>query len=280
MSFLVALSQFREPVNAWSHGLWLVLSVPATMLLWRRCVGDPAKRLSLLVFGLSLAFCYAGSTLFHAVRLPSIWISWFDKLDHVGIFVLIAGSYTPMAWNNLQGRMKWVTLASAWSLSALGTGLLLTIGVFPTLWSTCFYLAMGWGAAFCYLEMARILSHRALLPLLLGGILYSVGAVINLSQWPVLWPGVFGAHELFHLFVMAGSLAHFWFMLSVIAPASCCAATAARGQREPEVTFLDTLASGHGATALETIPNPCDLKGHCPPMYLHISPDWGRENGS
>jgi hemolysin III len=218
MSSLIALLDFREPMNAWSHGLWLLLSIPATVILWRRCEGDGAKRLSLLIFGVSLAICYAGSTLFHAVRLPSPWIDRFDELDHIGIFILIAGSYTPIAWNQLRGPLRWWTLASAWLVSALGTLLLLICGVFSMFWSTFFYIAMGWGALVCYSQMARFLSHRTLLPLLLGGVVYTLGAVINLAQWPVLWPGVVGAHELFHLLVMAGSLLHFWFMLSVVAP--------------------------------------------------------------
>ncbi len=87
---------FREPVSAWSHALGMVLAVPGTVVLWRRGRGDRARQLSLLVFGLSLVYCYAGSTLFHAVRLPRL-ITICGQLDHVGIYLLIAGSYTPAA---------------------------------------------------------------------------------------------------------------------------------------------------------------------------------------
>jgi hemolysin III len=87
----------------------------------------------------------------------------------------------------------------------------------PTL-GTCVYLAMGWGAVVCYARIARVVSHRALGLVVLGGLLYSVGAVLNLLRWPALWPGVFGVHDLFHLFVMAGSLAHYWFILKVVVP--------------------------------------------------------------
>ena len=82
---------------------------------------------------------------------------------------------------------------------------------------TGLYLGLGWGALFCYFDIARKLSHRAMRPFLAGGVFYSVGAVLNLLHWPVLWPGVFQAHELFHLFVMAGSLSHFWFILTAVA---------------------------------------------------------------
>ena len=85
--------------------------------------------------------------------------------------------------------------------------------------ATALYLGMGWGSVACYGELVRVSSHRAMRPLVIGGVLYSVGAVINLLGWPVLWPGRFEAHDLFHLFVIAGSLAHFGLILALIAPA-------------------------------------------------------------
>src|SRR5438874_108955 len=98
---------FREPFNAWSHGLWLLLSLPATYVLWRRCGTDRGRRLSFLVFGACLTACYLGSTLYHGVRGRPDAIEFFDRLDHVGIHLLIAGSYTPLAWNVMRGRWRW-----------------------------------------------------------------------------------------------------------------------------------------------------------------------------
>jgi hemolysin III len=208
----------REPINAWSHCAGLLLAPPGILLLWRRSRGELAKRLSLLVYGLSLAFCYAASTLYHGLRLPGDRLAAFDRLDRIGIFVLIAGSYTPLAWSLMRGWWRWGTLATAWLLTAVASGLL-AIGVpFPPTMSTGLYLVTGWGVVVCYFEIVRVVSHRALLPLFVGGLSYSVGAVLNLLRWPALWPGIFGAHELFHLFVIAGSLAHFQFMLKVVVP--------------------------------------------------------------
>ena len=83
MSIVVAFFQFREPVNAWSHAIGLFLSVPATLVLLRHCPeNDRVRRLTLLLYGMSLAVCYAGSTLFHAVRVSERWLIWFDALDH------------------------------------------------------------------------------------------------------------------------------------------------------------------------------------------------------
>jgi hemolysin III len=208
---------FREPVSALTHGLWMVLSVPATVLLWQRSRGSLPKQISLLVFGLTLVFCFAGSTLFHSVRQP--WqIHFFHTLDHVGIYLLIAGSYTPAAVVILRGWWRWSVLCAAWLLAGLGITLRLLASDIPGVYSTSLYLAMGWGAVFCYFKVASIVSHRAMIPVVLGGVLYSIGAVINLAHGPVLIPGVFEGHELFHVFVMAASFAHFWFMLRYVVP--------------------------------------------------------------
>jgi hemolysin III len=278
MSVLMAYLDFREPVSAWTHGSWLLVSIPASAVLWRRSEGDRARQLSLLVFGLSLLVCYAGSAAFHAVRLAPGWIRWLDALDHIGIFVLIAGSYTPVVWNLLQGRLKWGTLVSVWLAAGAGTGLMLINGVFSIFWSTFFYLAMGWGSVFCYLELARLRSHRTVFPLLLGGIFYSLGAVMNLAQWPVLWPGVFGPHEIFHLFVMAGSSAHFMFMYDVVARPAGRAPDAERApERVPAATvLLRKLAARELSGSLERLPDPRIPQCFRTPLYLLSAPVWNR----
>ncbi len=208
----------REPVSTWSHCAGLLLALPGTLILWRRSAGDAAKRLSLLIYGLSLAFCYLASTLYHGVQLPAARITAFARLDGVGIFALIAGSYTPAAWCLLRGRWRQWTLVIVWGVALSATVVIASGRHFPLVFATSLYLGMGWGAVICYSEIARVVSHRALLPIVGGGLSYSVGAVLNLLHWPVLVPGIFGAHELFHLFVLAGSLAHYRFILKVVVP--------------------------------------------------------------
>ncbi len=214
------LHLFREPVNAWSHCSGLLLAVPGTYWLWRRSRGQRVKQWSLLIFGLSLAFCYANSTLYHGVRTSEEGLAFFNLMDYIGIFVLIAGTYTPLACNLLRGRCRQVTLLAAWVTAAFGIALHVVCRTLPQSFSTGLYLLMGWAPIFAYFEIARNISHRPLRPLLWGGVLYTVGALINSLAWPSFWPGVFGAHELFHLFVVAGSLAHFVFMLTVVASCS------------------------------------------------------------
>ena len=209
---------FREPVSAWTHGIGFLLALPASVLLWRAGRGDRAKQFSFLVFGLSLAACYAGSLLYHAVRLPPQFIRWFATADSIGIYLLIAGSITPFAVVALQGPWQWGTVVATWMLAGCGCALCLLFSHVPGVVSTSIYLAMGWRILVCRSQLEQSPKPIDLRLASLGGVLYSVGAMFNLLHWPVLWPGVFAAHELFHLFVMAGSLAHFWFMLTVVAP--------------------------------------------------------------
>lgn len=209
---------FREPVSAWTHFVGLIFAVPGTLILWRRSDGEPGKQLSLLVYGLSLILCYAASTLYHGVRLPADRLAPFVRLDSIGIFALIAGSYTPLAWNLMRGRWRAWTLMAVWSTAITAIAVIAFGGHFPPALGTGVYLGMGWGVVVCYARIARVVPRRALLLVLLGGLFYSLGAVLNVIRWPTLWPGIFGVHDLFHLFVMAGSLAHFWFILKVIVP--------------------------------------------------------------
>lgn len=210
--------QFREPVSAGTHCIALVFAIPGTWILWRRSHGALDKRLSLLTYGLSLIFCYTASTLYHGVRRPPDRLGVFIRLDSVGIFALIAGSYTPLAWNLMRGWWRVGTLSAVWGTATTGTALIASGHHFSPVLGTCVYLAMGWGVVVCYTRIAHVVSHCALRPVVVGGALYSVGAVFHLLRWPILWPGAFEAHDLFHLFVIAGSLAHYWFILNVVVP--------------------------------------------------------------
>ena len=237
----------REPINAMSHGAGMLMSLPVTWLLWyhckrrnpcavtqacrttsrctpraRRCEAarhHQLKMISLLVFGTTLTFCYAASALFHGLPYQGAALSPYQKLDHIGIYLLIAGTYTPIVWSMLRGRWLWGTLLIVWAVALMSAFRIWHDGVFPVWIATPIYLTMGWGSVFCYRELARTYSHRTLLSLPMGGVFYSVGAAINLAKWPILLPGVLGSHELFHLFVIAGSASHVLFMTQVVIPA-------------------------------------------------------------
>src|SRR5438552_14290 len=133
---------FREPFSAWSHAAWMLLSLPATVVLLRLTRGDRLKQLGLAVFGLSLIACFGGSALYHSVRLPQEGIEWFATLDYVGVHLLIAGTVTPLALTVLRGRWRWLVLATAWLLAAGGIGLRLAGVPLSRPVSTGLYLAM------------------------------------------------------------------------------------------------------------------------------------------
>ena len=221
--------ELREPISALSHGAGMMVAIGLTWLFWRRCghqscdassaVYRRGKTVTMLVFGLSLVVCYGNSFHYHGSRLSGEALMRLRRLDHVGIYLLIAGTYTPAAWSLMKAAWRRGTLASVWCVAVLCGARVWFGGILPTWVSTLIYLGMGWGVVFCYRELARNLGHRTLRPLPLGGLFYSTGALINLFRWPVFWPGVFGAHELFHFFVIAGSACHVLFMLRVVVPA-------------------------------------------------------------
>jgi hemolysin III len=248
------LLQLREPINAWSHGAGMLVAIPVTWLLWKRCIAayecgnvvsqtggaryQRIKALCLVVFGITLTLCYGTSAAFHGAGLSGAPLTRLQRLDHVGIYLLIAGTYTPIAWGLMRGPWLWGTLTAAWTTAIVCGSRVLYGDLMPMWFSTLTYLIMGWGALFCYNELARTHSHRKLLLLPLGGFFYSVGAVLNLTHWPALVPGVFAAHEIFHFFVITGTTCHVLFMLGVVIPSSDPAALAAPtrspvAEREP-----------------------------------------------
>jgi len=262
MSYL----SFREPVNAWTHGIWLLLSLPVTLLLWRLCRGNRLKQVGLLVFGISLACCYGGSVLYHGVRLPPEQLHWFARVDYIGVYLLIAGTFTPVVLVVLHGRWRTGILSTAWLLAALGIGLQLAGVEMSQAVSTSLYLGMAWALFAGCGKMACILPFRALWSGVLGASLYSVGAVLNHLHWPVLWPGVFSAHELWHFFVMAGSASHCWLMLQVVVPFATpgCRASHAPVQRvETKRKKLVFRAANLEATSPNTKSSPPTRIGTC-----------------
>ncbi|SIO58277.1 hemolysin III [Singulisphaera sp. GP187] len=225
----------REPVSAWSHGAWLLLAFPGSILLWLRAGGHRTRQAMLLGYTICLALCATASTLYHSVHGAGDALSSYLLFDHIGIYLLIAGTYTPIAWTLMRGPWRFGTLAFAWLSAFLGITLHLACANLPKWLPTGLYLLMGWGSILCYIELARNLSFRLLRPILVGGAFYSVGAIINVVGWPILWPGVIGPHEIFHVFVVAGSVVHFQFMLRVIAPWSSGDQTAAAFLNEVQV---------------------------------------------
>jgi hemolysin III len=201
----------QEFVSALIHGVAFLVVIPASIALYWRA-RESSGRMAVASYGMGLAFCFASSTAFHTLNAFGINSRTAVLIDHVGIYLLIAGTYTPVVTTLLPPGRRQATLWIVWLVAATGAILNLITGPLPAPIATSFYLAMGWGGLWCYFGTRSTLSHRELAAVPLGGVLYSIGAVFHLAKGPILWPGVIGGHELFHAFVVVAAATHFTFI--------------------------------------------------------------------
>ncbi|MFW8626977.1 PAQR family membrane homeostasis protein TrhA [Deinococcus sp. ME38] len=198
----------REPVNALTHwgGALAALIVLGPLLSWAH--GRGLTLWPFVVFSVSMVALYAASASYHSFRPGERGLLWLRKLDHAGIFLLIAGTYTPVAYFGLSGPWQAAVLWIIWGVALSGITLKLVTMSLPRWISTALYLGMGWLAVAFLPQLARNLPAAALFWLAAGGVMYSIGAVVyGTKRWNPR-PGVFGFHEIWHLFVLAGTAAH------------------------------------------------------------------------
>ncbi len=203
-----------------SHAVAALASAVGAIVLWFISEGDRAKQFSLLVFGLSLVALYGSSAAYHIGHWTDRSYMFFRRLDHAMIFVLIAGSYTPFCFNLLQGSERILMLTLVWAIAVVGVGLKFFAPFLGRRASVPLYLGAGWLALIKIRDFMQTLPGGALGLILTGGVAYTVGAVIYGLKRPNPMPGVFGYHEVFHLLVIAGSLAHFLAVLFYVVPLS------------------------------------------------------------
>lgn len=211
----------REPVNSLTHLVGIVLSVAGLVVLIVLSKGELWRTVSFSIYGVALILLYTASTLLHGLRVGPRGQRRLRILDHAAIFVLIAGSYTPITLVTLQqgwALWGWVLFGSVWAIALLGVVFKLFWLEAPRWLSTALYLLMGWLALVAIVPIVQTLPAGGVFWLVLGGLFYSVGAVIYGLKKPDWWPGVFGYHELWHLFVLAGSACHFVMMVRYILP--------------------------------------------------------------
>ncbi|MDF1596226.1 MAG: hemolysin III family protein [Acidimicrobiia bacterium] len=203
------LGRMQNPVRGMLHGTAAVLSVAGLVNLIVRTMDNRPSMWSMVFFGVSLILLYTTSSLYHSVPWNSTWKKRMQRLDHSMIFLLIAGSYTPIAYNVLDGRWRSATLAVVWGIAIVGIGQKLLFPKVHTWFSVTLQTTMGWIAVVPITEIARRLPVEAIVFLFLGGLSYTVGMVIFATSRPKLFPRVFSHHELFHVLVVAGSVAHY-----------------------------------------------------------------------
>ena len=205
-------------MSALTHLAGALLAVVGTGVLVRRALvyGSVWHVVSYAIFGVSLVALYAASTTYHWLRVSERATKVLRRIDHMMIYVLIAGSYTPFSLVPLRGPWGWSLLGTIWGLAIFG--LLVTIWWMdaPRWLSTAVYVGMGWLVVSAAGQLILKVPAGGLVWLALGGLFYTVGAVIYAVKKPNPAPGVFGFHEIWHLFVMAGSLSHYWAVLGYL----------------------------------------------------------------
>ena len=194
-------------LRGWLHAAASVGAAVATLGLVIEAAEHPQRLTTLLIFGLSMIILYAVSALYHLGRWQGRRALVLHALDRANIFLLIAGTYTPFCVIVLDGMLGLVMLALIWGLAALGIGSAVFTIRLPRWISTALYLGMGWIAVIAMPALIRALPIPALGLIAAGGVLYSVGAVVYALRRPDPWPRIFGFHEIFHIFVVAGSVA-------------------------------------------------------------------------
>jgi hemolysin III len=211
----------REPVNSITHFIGIVLSIVGLIVLLVLSQGEPWRTVSFAIYGSSLILLYTASTLLHSLKVSEGFERRLRIFDHAAIFVLIAGTYTPITLITLQKNHAvwgWSLLGIAWSFALLGVGFKLFWITAPRWISTAIYLLMGWMAMVAIVPIAQSLSAGGLFWMALGGAFYSVGAIIYALKKPDFFPKAFGYHELWHVFVLAGSGCHFVMMVGYVLP--------------------------------------------------------------
>lgn len=207
-----------RPWSAMTHGAGAVLAVLGTVLLLGRAssVGDGPCIAALTVYCISMIALYLASTLYHCLRTSAAGRMNLRRVDHASIYLLIAGSYTPICLLVLKGALGWGLFGLIWTLAAAGIALSVVWIMAPRWLTAGIYLSMGWLAVFAVYPLSRGLSARGMALLLLGGLLYTVGGLLYALKWPGRDNPRFGCHEIFHLFILAGSVVHYLLMYQVV----------------------------------------------------------------
>jgi len=212
------IAKIKDPVSGLTHLLGAVLSVVALVLLvYNGAKGaTPWHVVSFSIFGASLILLYTASTIYHMIPAREKGTIILRKIDHMMIYILIAGTYTPICLVPLRGGWGWSLFGVVWAI-AIGGIIMKAFWLNAPRWLyTLIYLGMGWIVAIAFLPLLRTLPSGGMLWLVIGGGLYTLGAVIYGTKWPKFNFKHVGFHEIFHIFILGGSFSHFWLMYKYI----------------------------------------------------------------
>jgi len=193
-------------LRGWLHAGAAIAACVFTAALCWRSRADPPRLVSMLIFGLSMIELYGVSALYHIGNWTDAARGRLRALDHTNIFVQIAGTYTPLCFNVLSGPTRTTILGAIWVLAAGGVGSATLAPHTPRWVRIVLYVGMGWVALLALPVFLTVLPWQATASLVFGGLLYTVGALVYAVRWPDPYPRVWGFHEIFHAFVVAGGV--------------------------------------------------------------------------
>ncbi|MCI5869672.1 MAG: hemolysin III family protein [Dorea sp.] len=210
----------KDPGSAITHFIGMLMAIFAAVPLLLKAAREPSRIyiISIAIYAASLILLYAASTTYHTFDKSKKMNTILKKIDHMMISVLIAGSYTPICLLVLKGRTGIILLSIVWSFAIIGI-LIKAFWVYCPKWvSSILYIGMGWTCVLAFTQLLNALSPAAFGWLLAGGIIYTVGGIIYALKLPIFnnKHKYFGSHEIFHLFVMAGSACHFIVMYAFV----------------------------------------------------------------
>ncbi len=213
-----AIALPKPLLRGWSHAIAALVAVAGLVALILITRHDPAKLVSMAVYGTALVLLFSVSATYHIFNWPPRVKDWLRRADHATIFVFIAATYTPLVFNVLDGWWRIGVLAAIWICAlagVLGAAPFLRI---PRVALASLYLAMGWVAVIALVPLTAALGWVAAVLMALGGLQYSLGAAAYAFRRPRLWPRVFGYHELFHLAVITASVTFYAIVLYYAVP--------------------------------------------------------------
>ena len=203
------LKRIRQPFNGLSHLAGAVLSILGLVILLVRGWGDLTREISYLVYGISLILMFSASAAYHLSNADENSLLHLRKLDHTAIYLLIAGTYTPICLLFFEGFWRLGLLSIVWGFALIGVSVKLFIIRAPRWVTAGIYLVMGWLVVMAVGELIRSMPPGALTGLIVGGLFYTIGAVIYITKKMDFMPGRFGFHEVWHIFVILGAFSHF-----------------------------------------------------------------------
>lgn len=201
--------QPTERISFYTHLIGAVASALGAIVLFFQAQNQLSYRLLALIYGSSITFLFTASSLYHYHKQEEGEASFWRKLDHFAIFVMIAGTYTPIVWAYLSGSLRWGILIFQWTLVLTGFFFKFFYLKAPRLLYTVIYLLMGWSAIFTIRPLMIAMDIPSIIMLFAGGAAFTIGSIFYIVKKPVISPG-FGFHEIFHLFILAGGLFHYF----------------------------------------------------------------------